>query len=511
MDFSRIKSPVYRDKVMSAEQAASYIKDKMTLSVPHFICYDSPVSTAQALLDRVKAGEKISVNLISAASCTPVIDEEWTKAGMIKSFMPYTQAHSSVRKSANAPYGGLNFMDYRLSVIPEYIRSGYLGDIDIALVSVAGITEDGKLKPSICSGYTQTVLNCAKKVILEINLQSSEDMYKLHDVFEPGGRPNRKPIPITKATDVIGSHFYHCDPEKVLGVVITDTPLYLSPMWYPLTAEAAPEEVKQIARNYVDFLLKEVKEGRMSEKLPPIQTGGGMVAGTVLREMGKHFKGMEMYTEAVLEDAVAMVREGSMDFISTAGFGCSGETTADILDHPDEYEGKLLIRPVEISNHPEVIRRLGLITMNNIVEADIYGNINSSHVNGTNVISGIGGALDFAQNAGLPSYFTLSTAKKGSVSCIVPSCSHIDITEHEASIIVTEYGVADLRNKSPKQRTKEMIHIAHPDYRPLLRDYYKCALNVCGPNNAHTPVILEELGNWHIRSRDNGTMLSKMP
>lgn len=506
MNLSRIKSPVYREKVISAEQAASYIKDGMTLSVPHFICYDSPVSTARALLERTRSGEKIEVNLISAASCTPVIDEDWTKAGIIKSFMPYTQAHSSVRKSANTADGGLNFMDYRLSVIPEYIRSGYLGDIDIALVSVAGITEDGKLKPSVCAGYTQTVLNCAKKVILEINLQSSEDMYLLHDVFEPGGRPNRQPIPITKATDVIGTHFYNCDPDKVLGVVITDEPLYLSPMWYPLTAEEAPAEVKQIAQNFVDFLLKEVKEGRMPEKLPPIQTGGGMVAGTVLREMGKNFKGMEMYTEAVLEDAMAMVREGSIDFISTAGFGCAGDTTDHILKHPDEYAGKLLVRPVEISNHPEVIRRLGLITMNNIVEADIYGNINSSHVNGTNVISGIGGALDFAQNAGLPCYFTLSTAKNGAISCIVPSCSHIDITEHEVSIIVTEYGVADLRNKSPRQRAKEMIAISHPDYRPILKDYYERALKACGPDKAHTPVILEELGDWHILARDSGTM-----
>ena len=509
MNLSRIKSPAFREKVITAEQAAGYIKDGMTIAVPHFICYDSPVGTARALLERRKAGEKIQVDLISAASCTPVISEEWTKAGMIKSFIPYMQAHSSVRYSANAARGGLNFKAYRLSMVPEYIRSGYLGDIDIALISVAGVTEEGKLKPSVCSGYTQTVLNCAKKIILEINLQSSEEMHLLHDVFEPGPRPGRKAIPITKAADVIGSHFYTCDPEKILGIVITDEPLYLSPMWFPLTAEAAPPEVKQIAANFVRFLQKEVEEGRMCEKLPPIQTGGGMVAGTVLREMGKHFKGMEMYTEAVLEDAMGMIREGSIDFVSTAGFGCSGATTDHILKHPREYEGKLLVRPVEISNNPEVIRRLGLITMNNIVEADIYGNINSSHVNGSNVISGVGGALDFAQNAGLPCYFTLSTARNGAISCIVPSCSHIDITEHEPCIIVTEYGVADLRNKSPKQIVPEMIRIAHPDYRPLLQEYYERALEACSPDKANTPVVLEMLGSWHIRARDTGTMLPK--
>ncbi len=508
MNLSRIENPVYREKVISAEQAASYIQDGMTVSIPHFICYDNPVSTARALIERQKKGEKIGVKMISAAVCSPTIDQGWTEAGIFKSYMPYLSANSSVRKSANTP-DGIDFMDYRLSVIPEYIRSGYLGDVDVAIVSVAGITEDGKLKPSVDSGYTQTVLNCAKKIILEINLQSSDEMYLLHDVYEPGGRPNRQPIPITKADDVIGSHFYTCDPDKVLGVVVTDEPLFLSPMWHPLTAGDAPQEVQQIATNFVEFLKKEVEEGRMSEDLPPIQTGGGMVAGTVLREMGKNFTGMKMYTEAVLEDAMEMLREGSIDFISTCGFGCSGATTEHVLRHPREYEGKLMMRPLEISNHPEVLRRLGLIGMNNIVEADIYGNINSTHVNGTSMISGIGGALDFAQNAALPCYFTLSTAKNGTMSCIVPSCSHIDITEHEACIIVTEYGVADLRNKSPRQRVDEMIKIAHPDYRPLLREYYDRALEACAPNRAHTPEILEELGDWHIRARDTGTMLPK--
>lgn len=508
MDLSRIENAALREKVMSAEQAASFIQDGMTVGIPHFICYDSPVSVARAVLDRKQKGEDLKLHLVSAASPTPVISEGWTKAGITKSFMPYIQSTSAMREYSNTP-GGIDFMDFRLSLIPEYIRHGYLGDIDVALVSVAGITEDGKLKPSVCSGYTQTILNAAKKVILEINLQSSADMYLLHDVYDPGNRPNRQPIPITHADDVIGSHFYTCDPEKIAGIVVTDEPLFLSPMWYPLTADEAPEEVKNMAHYFVEFLLKEVEEGRMPKELPPIQTGGGMVAGTVLREMGKHFKGMEMYTEAVLEDGMRMLEDGSLKFISTAGFGCSGATTARILENPKEFEGRLMVRPCEISNNPEVIRRLGLIAMNNIVEADIYGNINSTHALGSQVISGIGGALDFAQNAGLTCYFTLSTAKKGAVSSIVPHCSHIDITEHDANIIVTEYGVADLRNKSPRQRVAEMIRIAHPDYRPMLQDYYDRALKACGPNKAHTPIILEELGDWHIRARDTGTMMEK--
>lgn len=506
MELNRIENASLREKVITAKEAAAYIKDGMTVSIPHFICYDSPVSVARAVLERNQAGEKIELHLISAASCTPTVDKDWTEAGITKSFMPYIQSNSIIRSYVNTS-GGIDFKDYRLSMIPEYIRQGALGEVDIALVSVAGITEDGKLKPSVCAGYTQTVLSKAKKVILEINLQSSEDMHLLHDVYDLGPRPGRKHIPIYKADDVIGSHFYTCDPDKILGIVITDEPLYLSPMWYPLTSEQAPPEVKAIATNFVEFLLKEVKDGRLPQQLPPIQTGGGMVAGTALREMSKHFKNMELYTEAVLEDAMHMLSDGSIRFISTAGFGCSGETTAHLLNNAREFQGKLMVRPVEVSNHPEVIRRLGLIAMNNIVEADIYGNINSSHALGTKIISGIGGALDFAHNAALTCFFTLSTAKKGALSTIVPCCSHIDITEHDANIIVTEYGVADLRNKSPRQRVAEMIRIAHPDYRPLLQDYYDRAVEACGPANGQTPHILEETLSWHVRARDTGTML----
>lgn len=506
MDLHRIENPALREKVISAEQAAAYIQDGMTVSIPHFICYDSPVQVARAVLERKRTGEKIELRLISAASCTPTVDTDWTEAGITKSFMPYIQSNSIIRNYVNSD-GGIDFKDYRLSVIPEYIRHGFLGDIDVALVSVAGITADGGLKPSICSGYTQTVLNEAKKVILEINMQSYEDMCLLHDVYDPGRQPGRGPIPVYRAKDVIGSHYYTCDPEKIVGIVLTDEPLYLSPMWYPLTADEASPEVRQMASYFVEFLLKEVAEGRLPQKLPPIQTGGGMVAGTVLREMGKHFKGMEMYTEAVLEDGVTMLKDGSLDFISTAGFGCSGKTMAYLLEHAKEYQGKLMVRPCEVSNNPEVIRRLGLIAMNNVVEADLYGNINSSHALGTKIISGIGGALDFAQNAGLSCYFTLSTAKKGCVSTIVPFCSHIDITEHDSHVIVTEYGVADLRDRSPRQRAAEMIRVAHPSYRPLLQDYYDRALEKCGPGNAQTPHILEEALSWHIRARDTGTML----
>ena len=134
------------------------------------------------------------------------------------------------------------------------------------------------------------------------------------------------------------------------------------------------------------------------------------------------------------------------------------------------------MRPAEITNHPEVIQRLNLVALNAALEADIFGNVNSTHVTGTSVMNGIGGASDFARNAALSVFMLPSTAKDGKISSVVPFCSHIDLTEHDVDVIVTEQGLADLRGKSPEQRALCVIeNCAHPDYKPLLYAYLKRA------------------------------------
>jgi acyl-CoA hydrolase len=119
-----------------------------------------------------------------------------------------------------------------------------------------------------------------------------------------------------------------------------------------------------------------------------------------------------------------------------------------------------------------VIRRLGVIAINTPLECDLYGNENSSHVCGSALMNGIGGSCDYERNGYISIFTTPSTAKGGKISAIVPMCCHVDSTEHDVDIIVTEQGVADLRGKGPVRRAWEVIeNCAHPDYKPLLRDY----------------------------------------
>ena len=170
-----------------------------------------------------------------------------------------------------------------------------------------------------------------------------------------------------------------------------------------------------------------------------------------------------------------------------------------------EYRKHMILRPQEISNHPELVRRLGCIAMNGLIEADIYGNVNSTQIMGSRIQTGIGGSGDFARNAYISIFMTPSTAKGGAISSIVPLAAHVDHITQDVAVIVTEQGLADLRGLSPKQRAKlVMENCAHPDYRPLLQDYYQRARRFS--YGQQSPCLPGEALSWHQRFIETGTM-----
>ncbi|WP_300613406.1 acetyl-CoA hydrolase/transferase C-terminal domain-containing protein, partial [Corynebacterium sp.] len=87
---------------------------------------------------------------------------------------------------------------------------------------------------------------------------------------------------------------------------------------------------------------------------------------------------------------------------------------------------------------------------------------------------------------------------------IVPFASHIDHTEHDAMVIITERGYADLRGLAPRDRVKKMIEIAHPDYQPLLEEYYERAKSK--GTGLQTPHDLATAFDFHINLAEKGSM-----
>ncbi len=365
---------------------------------------------------------------------------------------------------------------------------------------MVGIREDGSLIPSTSIGNNKTWLDIAERVILEVNLVQNPALEGLHDI-QAGSDipPHRLPIPLTHPADRIGEPYLRCDPAKVAAVVVTNTPDRHGEFDPPNATSRA------IAGHLVEFLTHEVKAGRLPATLLPLQSGVGNTANAVLAELAHSpFEGLTAYTEVLQDGMLDLIDTGKLTFASSAALALSAQRAQAFHERLDFYRSKVLLRPQGISNHPEIIRRLGVVSMNAMIEADIYGNVNSTHIMGTRMMNGIGGSGDFARNAFLSIFMSPSTAKDGAISCIVPMVSHHDHTEHDVQVLVTEQGLADLRGLAPTQRAALVIErCAHPAYRDRLQDYLARARHAGGQ---HTPHLLEEALGWHASFVRTGKM-----
>ena len=279
------------------------------------------------------------------------------------------------------------------------------------------------------------------------------------------------PIPLVRPDDRIGEPHFRCDPDKIVAIVETDAPDRNLPFAQP----GSP--ARSIAGHLLAFFQHEVAKGRLPASLLPLQSGVGNVANAVLSGLvDGPFENMTSYTEVIQDGMIELMKSGRLRVASATAFSLSPEAAKDLNADMDRFRDRMILRPQEISNHPELIRRLGCLAMNGLIEADIYGAVNSTHVMGSRIQNGIGGSGDFARNAYVSIFMTPSTAKGGKISAIVPQASHVDHISQDVQVLVTEQGLADLRGLSPKQRAELIIaKCAHPDYRPALADYYKRA------------------------------------
>lgn len=494
----RIHLTELHDRVTSAQVAASWIEDGMTLGLSGFTRAGDAKAVPRALVERAKDGEDIKVNVYTGASLGSDIDKMMAEAGIVNKRVPF-QADSAMRKAINS--GDHLFADQHLSHTAELLRSGVI-EVDYAIIEGVSITEDGLLIPSTSVGNNLAFVEAADHLIIEINTAQPESLEGVHDLYSPEVQGKRQPIPLTKVDDRLGDIGIPLDIDKIKGIVFTEQ------LDSPSTILPPDEETQQIADHLLDFLREEIEDGRLTKKLMPLQSGIGTVANAVLHGMlESEFENLEVYSE-VLQDAVFdLIDAGKVDFASACSITLSEEKMETVFGDFEKYRDKLVIRPQEISNQPELIRRLGLLSINTALELDIYGNVNSTHVTGTKMMNGIGGSGDFARNARLAIFVTKSIAKNGDISSVVPFVSHVDHTEHDVDVIVTEQGYVDLRGLAPRERVPLIIeNCAHPMYREQLWAYYQEALGRGG----QTPHVLEKALSWHTNFMKNGTMRERV-
>ncbi|SON55940.1 Succinyl-CoA:coenzyme A transferase [Hartmannibacter diazotrophicus] len=490
----RVRNPALLDRIVCADDAAMLIRDGMTVGMSGFTRAGEAKAVPMALAARARQSP-LSITLITGASLGNDLDKTLAEAHVLARRLPF-QSDPALRKAINA--GEVMFVDQHLSETVELLRTRQLGPIDVAVIEAVAITEQGGIVPTTSVGNSATFSILAEKVIIEINLSQSDMLEGLHDIYIPTHRPTRMPIPVVAPESRVGLPFIPIDPDKIAAIVITEKLDSSSTILPP------DDETRAIAGHLSEFLEHEVKAGRLTNSLQPLQAGIGTIANAVLHGLIETpFHNLKMYSEVLQDSTFDLFDAGKLDFASGSSITLSAEKYRSVMPDFARYKSRLILRPQEISNHPEVVRRLGIICINTALEFDLYGNVNSTHVAGTQMMNGIGGSGDFARNGYLSIFVTKATAKDGRISSVVPMASHVDHNEHDVDILVTEFGLADLRGLAPRERAPLIIaNCAHPDYRDELADYFRRAV----ARGGHTPHVLEEALSWHVRLKETGSM-----
>lgn len=486
-------------KNITAEAAALLVKNNDNVGFSGFTHSGCPkvvpLEIAKHAEKEHAEGRPFKIGVFTGASTGDNIDGALSRADAIKFRTPY-QTNNDMRNTINR--GEISYFDLHLSTLAQDLRYGFYGNVDIAIIEACDITSDGKIIPTCGVGISPAIARLAKLVIVELNRWHPKELQGIHDISDLQGPPHRGEIPVMNVKSRIGKTYIEVDPTKIV-VVETNMPND-GGCFAPVD-----EITSKIGANAANFLVGELKQGRIPKPFLPIQSGVGNIANAVLAAMGENgaIPDFEVYTEVIQDAIIDLLEKGRITFASGGTLTVSNPYIERIYKNLTFFKERILLRTSEISNNPEVIRRLGIISMNTAIEADIFGNVNSTHITGSRIMNGLGGSGDFTRNAYISIFLTPSTAKEGKISAFVPMVSHVDHNEHSVKVIISEYGIADLRGKSPKERAITIIeNCTHPDYRPLLYKYLESGMQ------GQTPVNLYNAFAFHKALIETGNMMN---
>ncbi|KIW04440.1 acetyl-CoA hydrolase [Verruconis gallopava] len=526
---SRVRRPSYLSKLAKAEDLLHLFPNGSYIGWSGFTGVGYPKKVPTALADHVEKHGlqgKLKFNLFVGASSGAETENRWARNDMIERRAPH-QVGKDIAKGINT--GKIKFFDKHLSMFPVDLMYGFYtmnrkgqheegqsngldiakktNRLDVAIVEASAITEDGGIIPGASVGASPEIIQMAEKIIIEVNT-ATPSFEGLHDITMTDLPPRRKPYLIMAPEDRIGTPHIPVDPERVVAIVESDYPDQTQPN--------APEDEKSaaIATNLIEFLKHEVDHGRLPQNLLPIQSGIGNIANAVIGGLshGAQFRNLKVWTEVLQDSFLDLFDSGHLDFATATSIRFSPDGFKRFYERWDQYAPKLLLRSQQVSNSPEIIRRLGVIGMNTPVEVDIYAHANSTCVMGSRMLNGLGGSADFLRSAKYSIMHTPSTrptkTDPNGITCIVPMCTHVDQTEHDLDVVVTEQGLADVRGLSPRERARVIIkNCAHPDYQPILMDYFERAEFECLRKGwGHEPHLLFNTFDLHKNLVEKGTM-----
>ncbi|SEH49991.1 succinyl-CoA:acetate CoA-transferase [Halopenitus malekzadehii] len=470
---------------LSATEAAREVGDDDTLLVSGFgsVGYPKVVPLALAESDRDR-----SLTVVSGGSVGPEIDDALVEAGALERRFPY-QARATSQAAIND--GRVAFHDRNISTLGDEVLYGDLADGDVAIIEALAVGPDW-LIPTTSIGQTPAFVENADRLIVEVNRTVPRDVRAFHDVYRTGRPPNREPIPLRDPGGRIGTDRVTFAPESLVGVVESDR------RDQPYEFRDPTADDRAIADALRTFLEAEVERSPLFRDSLRIQFGVGSLGNALMGALGEADLGdreLIYFGEVIQDGLLDLLDDGDLATASATSLALSAEGQDRLFEHVDRYAEDIVLRPADLSNSPTLIDRFGVVAVNSALEVDLFGHVNSTHVNGTRVLNGVGGSGDFNRNAALTVLALPATAADGDISRIVPMTPHVDHTEHDIDVVVTEQGVADLRGASPRETATALIeNCAHPAYRDDLHEYLERGERRGG----HIPHDIETALDWHV-------------
>ncbi len=429
----------YADKVMSADEAVKLIQSGDTVVLAH------AVAEPKALVDAMVANKNLYKD-ITVSHMVTLGKGEYAKPENSDVFRYEGWFTSpSVRNSIAEGHG--DFIPVFFHEIPSLIRRDML-HVDVMMVTVTPPDEHGYCNVGVSSDYTMQSIKSARVVLAEVNDQ----------------------VPT-----VFGNAYVHVD--EIDAMVEFSRPL---PEVKP--AVIGPVE-EAIGKNCASL----INDG------DTLQLGIGAIPDAVLAQLGEK-KNLGIHSEMIADGVVDLFEKGAID-CSQKGIDEGKIVVTFLMGTKKLYDWcdknpMVELREVDYVNHPMTVCNLkNLVCINACVQVDFMGQIVSECI-GTKQISGVGGQVDFIRGASMSkdgkakaiiAMPSVTVKKDGSmVSKVVPFIDHgaaVTTSRCDADYVVTEYGIAKLKGANLKDRARQLINIAHPDFREELKEQFKARFN----------------------------------
>lgn len=415
---------VYQNKIVSAEQAVQVVKSGDRVVTGH--ACGEPSALVEALVTR--APELSAVEIVHMVAMGPA---KYAQPGMEASFRHNALfVGASTRKAVEEKRA--DYTPCFFSEIPRLFREKLL-PVDVALIQITPPDEEGFCSYGLSADYTVAAAECATTVVAQINAK----------------------LPRTGGAKI------HLDAVRFL--VEKEEPLL----------ELKPPVIGAVEKQIGENVASLIDDGST------LQLGIGAIPDAVLlfltgkKDIGIH---SEMFSDGVVVLAEAGVITNKKKTINPgkfmAAFLMGTRKLYDFIDGNPEVE----LQPVDYINDPCVIgQHDNMVSINSALQVDLMGQVNAEMI-GSRQFSGIGGQVDFVRGVSrakngksiiaLPS--TASGGKVSRIACELDRGAAVSTSRNDVHYIVTEYGIANLRGKSLRERTLALIGIAHPDFRETL-------------------------------------------